>query len=338
MSKITLSRVSRQSQRGFTLIELLVVIAIIAILVALLLPAVQQAREAARRSSCKNNLKQIALALHNYHDTHSVMPSAVIVRNYVDGTCNPTLSGFDNAGPNWMVMILPYMEEMSRYDAFNFDIHFTPIFRIVDGAIVPYSGSSNANAVEQNRPLSKYQCPSDPRSGSQTANSNYFAVMGGGPRPTQSASAQGTMPCTANAAGRVFFNNGMFFINSSKRFRDMVDGTSNVFMVGESIYMNTREMRTTAFNTWASGPHISSTNWVMHSATAAMTDQINSAAFPTGGSWDIDGRLFGSMHKGGCHMAMGDGSVHFVSENANITLLRQLAAREDGLPVGGFEQ
>ncbi|HAH45473.1 DUF1559 domain-containing protein [Gimesia sp.] len=320
---------------AFTLIELLVVIAIIAILIALLLPAVQQAREAARRSTCKNNLKQISLALHNYHDTHRVMPSGIIVKGYVNGTCNPASpSGFDNAGANWMVMILPYMDEANRYNSFNFNAHFTPIFKITAGVPAPYSGTLSINSTEQNRALSKYQCPSDPRSSAHTANSNYFAVMGGGARPATGT----TMPCTANAAGRVFFDSGMFSINTSRRFRDVIDGTTNVFMLGESKYMNTKEMRPAAYNTWASGPHVSGGNWVMHSAVAAMTDQINSVAVPVSGSWDIDGRLFGSEHVGGCHMSMVDGSVHFFSENTDITHLRQLANRADGLPVGGLGQ
>src|SRR6056297_4055498 len=102
-------------KRGFTLIELLVVIAIIAVLVALLLPAVQQAREAARRSSCKNNLKQLGLALHNYHDTHGMFP--INWGTGYDGTTNPTSS----IQFSWMTYILPYIEESALYDTINFN-------------------------------------------------------------------------------------------------------------------------------------------------------------------------------------------------------------------------
>src|SRR6056297_544562 len=106
---------SGRRRAGFTLIELLVVIAIIAILVALLLPAVQQAREAARRSSCKNNLKQLGLALHNYHDTHGMFP--INWGTGYDGTTNPTSS----VQFSWMTYILPYIEESALYDTINFN-------------------------------------------------------------------------------------------------------------------------------------------------------------------------------------------------------------------------
>jgi len=112
-------------RRGFTLIELLVVIAIIAILIALLLPAVQQAREAARRSTCKNNLKQIGLALHNYHDTHRVFPPGCISRSIRSGGQDvwedaASLTATGNQGTSWMLMILPYADQAPLYNQWNF--------------------------------------------------------------------------------------------------------------------------------------------------------------------------------------------------------------------------
>ena len=114
--------IPRQSRRGFTLIELLVVIAIIAILVALLLPAVQQAREAARRSSCKNQLKQLGLALQNYHDTHTVFPIGA-------GLAGTSATGSARRAP-WTVLILPFLEENAVYDEFNFSETFLSHFQL----------------------------------------------------------------------------------------------------------------------------------------------------------------------------------------------------------------
>ena len=112
----------RKLWSGFTLIELLVVIAIIAILIALLLPAVQQAREAARRTQCKNNLKQIGIALHNYHDTHSCLPPMKIWANGIDCPGGP--DGWTNTGGwSWRVMILPFVEQSTMYNQINFVNH-----------------------------------------------------------------------------------------------------------------------------------------------------------------------------------------------------------------------
>ncbi|MCA9089676.1 MAG: DUF1559 domain-containing protein [Planctomycetaceae bacterium] len=146
---------------GFTLIELLVVIAIIAILIALLLPAVQQAREAARRSQCKNNLKQLGLALHNYHDTFNTFPPGG-VSALANSNCNPT-GGSEpaNQGAPWTVLVLPYVDEAPRYNSFNFDTYFISFFN----GYPPTSGygGSGGNYTEQVRPCNRFQCPSEPR-------------------------------------------------------------------------------------------------------------------------------------------------------------------------------
>ena len=125
------------SRRGFTLIELLVVIAIIAILVALLLPAVQQAREAARRSSCKNNMKQLGLALHNYHDVHSCFPPGSF------GNAN------SSRATNWRASILPFIEQGPAYDQINFET----------GSFWGHSGPFSGNVVLQTLRVETYVCP-----------------------------------------------------------------------------------------------------------------------------------------------------------------------------------
>ena len=137
---------------GFTLIELLVVIAIIAILVALLLPAVQQAREAARRTSCKNQLKQLGLALQNYHDVHSVFP----IGEGFAGTVAQFASSCDGSQKRapWTVLILPYLEQGALYDSFNFSLQFRGIY-----SETPTTG---VNFVASNQIVPVYHCPSFP--------------------------------------------------------------------------------------------------------------------------------------------------------------------------------
>ena len=310
-----------QTRRGFTLIELLVVIAIIAILIALLLPAVQQAREAARRSECKNKLKQIALALHNYHDTHSLFPPGGIEA----GTAPFTTADWCAARPDtngsrapWTVMILPYLDEAPRYNAFDFNARFVTTSN---------TNTDSVNFDDFQRPLSKFQCPSDPNSKPSVNNINYFGVQGGGATPA----------CSTQMNQRQFFLNGVLHINSSTALRDLSDGASNVFLIGETKYALTPSGRPDGIHSgWASGPKTDA--YGAPHTLAGARDRINSVA-GSGGTQDtlgIHSRLFGSFHTGGCHFALADGSVHFVSENINTALYQQLAIRDDGLPTGGF--
>src|SRR5438552_12589456 len=145
-------------RRAFTLIELLVVVAIIGMLVALLLPAVQQAREAARRTQCKNNLKQIGLALHNYHDSHLTFPPAYLVQPNVDAIMGtPNANGDNGPGYTCLFMLLPYLEQSNLYNAFNINL---PSWHA-------------ANAKPALTPLSVYRCPTDP------GGANVYNVVNG---------------------------------------------------------------------------------------------------------------------------------------------------------------
>ncbi|HVJ66658.1 MAG TPA: DUF1559 domain-containing protein, partial [Caulifigura sp.] len=173
-----------KKKSGFTLIELLVVIAIIAILIALLLPAVQQAREAARRTQCKNNLKQIGLALHNYESTYTVFP--------------PGRGSFTEATPG--AFILPFLEQGSQYSLFDFSYSLN-------------GSTKNTAAIRQT--ISAYQCPSHP-------------IVPGFPLNGQA----NYQPCTGSNADLGTMT-GIFFINSSTKFRDIPDGTSNTAMYSE---------------------------------------------------------------------------------------------------------
>jgi prepilin-type N-terminal cleavage/methylation domain-containing protein len=318
-------------RHGFTLIELLVVIAIIAILIALLLPAVQQAREAARRTQCKNNLKQLGLALHNYHDTHMVFPPGNITGGGVATTnCLPSVAQTESRAP-WTVLILPFLDESPRYNLFVmtdvFAWGFNPAYNSTQN-----SPSSPTNLIQQLRPNTKYLCPSDPRAQPAYPLINYFAVSGGGAVPGDTGQDSG-YPC-ANNGGRAHFGNGMFYRNSSTRMGDITDGTTNVYMIGESCYGFYADMNNERLS-WASAQRVNTSTDQLDTVTCAAARPINdkSATNPQD-HWRFIGSTFGSKHTGGCHFVLADGSVNFVSENIDINVYRQRGIRNDGLPLG----
>lgn len=308
----------KNTERGFTLVELLVVIAIIGVLVALLLPAVQAAREAARRTQCSNSLRQLALACHNYHDTLLTLPSGGINTNKISIStadwCSKG-SGTSETRAPWSVLLLPFLEEKNLYDKFDFG--------------KPFTSSSNVPGVSQNDALFKlnnprFQCPSDPNSSRAINNTNYFGVQGGGPTPV----------CTTQGGQRVFYLNGVLFWRSGLNLSAIIDGTSNTYMLGESKYCLTPTGRADHFHVgWATGMKIDS--FGSPYICAAAKEQPNSIKKHGGNSdtLNVQTRLFGSFHPAGLHMAMADGSVQFISSNISLALHQQTAIRDDGLPI-----
>lgn len=300
-------------RRAFTLVELLVVIAIIGVLVALLLPAVQAAREAARRTQCKNNLKQIAIAIHNYHDTMRLFPPGYISSN--PGIPNNTSwcrSGGVQRAP-WTVLILPYTEQSNLHSQFNFNVAFQNASNQMDGP-------NDAVLV----PMPMYQCPSDVRIEIAAGETNktqkrywssYFGVQGGGSAPDC-----GNSGCSA-ANERGMYVTGMLFAGSKLGFQNVLDGSANVFLIGESRYGSA---------SWGASAKQDSCAYARNLAGAQ--DAIN--LYP--GKGVHDSRGFSSDHPGGCDFSMVDGSVHFVSQNIDLTIYRQLGRRDDGFPAGGF--
>ncbi|QDU64465.1 Type II secretion system protein G precursor [Planctomycetes bacterium Pan216] len=310
---------------GFTLIELLVVIAIIGVLTALLLPAVQQARESARRVQCRNKLKQMGLALLNYHDAHSLFPPGSVISSTA---CD--LSTGARRGAPWSVLVLPYLDELSRYDQFDFDGSFASIA----------NESTNVNEPFQIVPNAKFQCPSDSNSKRSEPNANYRGVQGGG---TDSEAL-----CRVGTASnyRVRYDNGILYLNSSIALGDIADGTSKTLLVGESRWWFAVGQNSPygTYFTWASTTRNAGTSSHVNMVASA-TDPINQPQFdydPSKGPYTahpagigtIVGthtRSFGSWHLGGSHFTFADGGVRFISEAVDTTIYRRAGQRADGL-------
>ncbi len=306
-------------RRGFTLVELLVVIAIIGILVGLLLPAVQAAREAARRMQCSNNMKQIGLALHNYSSAYSSMPAGC------NGIPNAAGTNFNGHGWTWHASILPYLEQTTLYDA----------IQGADG-MGNELGDQNSGKplVVKATTLSLFWCPSQPdvRSGSQKNGyqpANYNGNMG-----TRIGNGNDDCICTgiANLADMqtkpwgCMNGNGIFFVRSRVRFSDVIDGLSNTIFVSE-----VPDSGGDVVGQFSAGCD----RRVMFSGGADSNPPTEMSEFLIGaeGNDPINGgaeEASGSFHVGGAHFLMGDGSVQFLSENMDMATYQAISTRAEG--------
>jgi len=295
----------RAMRRGFTLIELLVVIAIIAVLIALLLPAVQQARESARRTQCKNNLKQLGLALHNYHDTAKMFPPLEVQ----DATF--LSSGNNNWGAyagNWNTLLLPYIDQAPMYNTINF------------GAA--YNAGTNVNAFKQK--YTALLCPSNPvqdQIWTDTHVIHYFAVAGGANNPP--GGMERISWATGGTGGAaVDVLKGIFYHSSNTSLAAVTDGASNTVMVSEVFGYQPTSMQ--ALATVADG------RGMKFSAVTCTQYQINPSTVAA--RWMSPG----SFHTGGTQVLMADGAVRFVSQNINAPTWQALGGRGDGIVIGDF--
>lgn len=323
--------VPNSRQKGFTLIELLVVIAIIAVLIALLLPAVQQAREAARRTQCKNNLKQIGLAIHNYHDTYNRFPGIGLQVGW---------------GHNWTVSILPYADQAPLYNMWVFT--GTDTGWRGDGV----GGPNNANY--DNKQIPWMICPSSPLPVFLTRFPNpvlpaagYMAVTGAAPNGLyQPASGSTWWPSSGNNG--IYSNSGLIVQEACKQMRDCTDGLSNTILIGEQSNftfdptgVNKADARAGATWGWAMG---SNSGWAAGPGGGGATTiryAPNAKVLGTDGciATTENQRIntpLNSAHTGGVQLLMGDGAVKFISENINMATLTYLAARDDGQVVGDY--
>jgi prepilin-type N-terminal cleavage/methylation domain-containing protein/prepilin-type processing-associated H-X9-DG protein len=273
----------RRLRCAFTLIELLVVIAIIAVLVGLLLPAVQKVREAAARTQCANNLKQIGLACHNYHDAQKSFPSGYIATaSYVDGATDTS------PGWGWAALLLPYVEQDNLYHQLNLSL---PV--------------QDSPAIQTT--LKVYLCPSDspPAAAFQISDASLAPVVLAAPS-SYAATVGPDDSDVADPTGR-----GIFYRNSRTRVTDITDGTSQTVLVGDRAWSDSKGI-------WAGVP----SGAVLRPGPLNPWQTVTAPA-PTlvlvHNNWvniktDADGGLddFSSYHTGGVNLAFADGSVHFI--------------------------
>ena len=323
---------ARRQTRGFTLIELLVVIAIIAILIALLLPAVQQAREAARRTQCKNNLKQMGLALHNYMDVAGRLPPAGIHNVGIAAGTFSSRSDSTSYGPSWITLSLPYFEQANLYAQYNFS-----------------SLRARDNPAVVSVKLTAVQCPSDAASEAapyaNTANfakGNYAANCGRG-----------------NAYSNTDFGlaqeKGPFAVSNSfgAKIAQLTDGTSNTLLVAEIVAApNAADVR----GTWAyptgcvisnSDPSYTAPRIQLRPNGNALDDNFRDRPGRCNAS-NTDRILrcvaegnravqtARSKHTGGVQVCLGDGSGRFISENIDLGIWLNLLSMADGNVIGEF--
>ncbi len=302
-------------RRGFTLIELLVVIAIIAVLIALLLPAVQQAREAARRSQCVNNLKQLGLALHNYHDTHNALPPGWI------GVTGNTSHMEGNSGFAWGAHLLPQIDQAPLYSRLNFNREcYDPAF----------------NAIALATVLPGFRCPTDPSSEfwdlgeednpatiiARLPTANYVGNFGTeGPEDICETAPYPAAQCRSD---------GIFYHNSSTRLRDLTDGTSNTVFLGE----HRTDTRVSTVAATGIEWHSTWVGYVAEGAEAPVRFLAVADHTPNAPSLHIDD--YSSWHTGGTHFLYGDGRVRFLTENVDINLFRGMVTRSGGEVLGEF--
>jgi len=319
---------------AFTLIELLVVIAIISVLVALLLPAVQQAREAARKTQCLNNLKQIGLAFHNYIDTHKTFPI---------GAQSPVTR------PNWRVAILPYIEQKNLYN--TLDVNGSSSFQSQDdGGTLP--GYTGPNVILAGRVIPLFQCPSTTLSGTADGpvplmnNNNrgqthdYVGIMGATPDP-----AGRTSFCSAPTMfGGIFCNNGMLVPNEAQTLMSVRDGMTNTIIVAEqSGQVARQDLRNDYFGGWAgfsdpgSMPAFQSTDSPYGTGTTAIRYAPNTSVALIGAANTYDANtIVNSFHPGGIFVLFAGGTARFLIDSIYFPTLTRLASRNDNQPVGDY--
>jgi len=325
---------------AFTLIELLVVIAIIAVLIALLLPAVQQAREAARRTHCRNNLKQMGVAIHNYHDVHNRIPI---------GTLYPFATK-----SNWRTALFPYLELSTVYN--QLDFKNSPFHCWTgNGEIVP----GGPNSVLIGLVVPAYDCPSSPLSQWQTSfnpapqifAADYVGISGGvvnGTSPPKDIAGRTSSVCSIETAyGGIYCNNGLLSMNEAFSFRDCTDGLSNVMIVGEqSGAVAGWDKRANHAGAWSgfgnqykapsqTGPPLAPT--VTGLTTIRYRINLSTLSGVPGADQEYDANTaLNSYHAGGILALLADGSVQFVSENINQDTLLNLATKDDGIVLQNF--
>lgn len=336
------------SRSAFTLVELLVVIAIIGVLIALLLPAVQAAREAARRTQCSNILKQLGLAVHNFESSKKSLPTSTRPGG---STTAPRVAGF--------TLLLPFLEETGLYQGYDFNLNWSAT-----------TGTNGANLSVTSVVVNGLLCPSDAAESTRldadpqinpwkpiVACSDYSPVIGVHPNlgpPT--ATPPGTLSLVDAEtiswdATNKSANSGLLRKNVTAKFKDATDGLSHVIMYGESAGRPFVYQRGKPANSDLVAHHQNGGGWSRPASDITLHGSLydgsalngpcglnctNGEEYPSynAAPWYTEGtsELF-SFHPSGAHVLFGDGSVHFLSDNINIRELAKLVARADGKSI-----
>ena len=344
-------KLSSMKRSAFTLIELLVVIAIIAILVALLLPAVQQAREAARRTQCKNNLKQIGLAMHNYHDVHNQFPPS-IGWNPGPAYANDIVAAFSDK-----VFMLPYIERANEFSRVRYDQY-------------PYAHWYRGSNTELSGRLPVFNCPSQNGPNQNGADGNFtYAVNNGVQRLSTNNGASAISGWEGNHNGVASYLGNGSNQDAPVGFHNMPDGSSNTAAYAEfAMDLFVPEPygpRTKQIKTWASGnTHVQLRQNCLAITSSADNGGGRHVMRGAGWSWSFvgagnvyshnmnvnetschsnEGDWYGSTmmsasswHTGGAQICLADGSVKFISENIDYGTWVRLGARNDGQVIGEY--
>lgn len=304
----------QRESRAFTLVELLVVIAIIGILIGMLLPAVQQVREAARRTQCMNQMRQMSLAMMNYESAHQHLPQGIKTG---DGEWNTVRS---RPGLNWYSIILPFVEQQPMY---------TAISNLTSGLSDPNQAYISDEATTS---IPTFLCPSCPMgelntvrpdTGRDAAKSNYVGIWG--------AEANGNSDYKHLAADESVYDkstySGILFVNSETRFGEITDGTSNTFIISERDGAPIGgDGLDRAAATWCAGKQAQWSNQCLAPVSAELDYFINTVENNNASKWNA----ISSQHPGGATFGRSDGSVEFVSETIGGETYESLATKAGG--------
>jgi prepilin-type N-terminal cleavage/methylation domain-containing protein/prepilin-type processing-associated H-X9-DG protein len=364
-------RVGTRSRRAFTLVELLVVIAIIGVLVSLLLPAVQAAREAARRMKCSNNLKQYGIGLHNYHDTWDSLPPGGVWNVSADANFpekgNPWTASWEHPAVSWQARILPYCEQQPVYDKIDFVNITKPALRSNAGDLSIMQTTPTLKRV-CSAPPPYSRCPSDDAAdielqwcvdGQQylCGNSSYTGSLGSERTPSADGACNQYMVTNGYHFEALPWNadhgnswrkqdvSGIFCrmgFSEKMNLAAILDGTSNVIMVGEILRNCQDHINGGVFHYNNMGNAHAGTSTPINTMTSCAVDQADAVRrrypFPqcfTKSNWNFTWG-FRSRHPAGAQFVFADGSVHFLSQSINYTTYQNLGGRADGKSVGEY--
>ncbi|MDR0610507.1 MAG: DUF1559 domain-containing protein [Planctomycetaceae bacterium] len=354
-------------KRAFTLVELLVVIAIIGVLIALLLPAVQAAREAARRMQCSNNFKQIGIALHNYHDTNQAFPmEGTIPSNNTTPTATAPFGGYYLG---ITVRLLPFIEQAQLFSQFTMgNYQTTNVFSALDGT----TSLSDAFYLSKTVMPSWYLCPSTPMNksrlsiggnagtprteGTTAFTIHYYGIAGSIGERLDGTVYEPLYATPATVGDSLVAKNGFFYPGSETTFSNITDGTSNTFAFSEMAWEGCGHYRAWYRGSFMRGSGTSATYSMMSAkSVSAYLKKTSSPYYDTSQSLQINGGpkhvndtsatvynlykdysnigVWGSNHNGGCQFLLGDGSVRFVSETLNSDVMLALGSGNGGETV-----